>query len=192
MKYAFLFSLAWGLLLAAPASAQKLRKTASGSGLLEKGAKVGVWEYYATTRDGSQVVVQKYDHSAGKLLFFRPFDDVLYPVRAADGEWRRERVGQPIFFIGGAPELATHTSRLSYPAPAQAKGVQGRVIVTITVDTLGHASNQQVLLGIGAGCDEEALRVARNIPDQWIPARVGSRAVESKIDVPFTFRLAER
>lgn len=192
MKYALLFSLICGLLIALPTSAQKLRKTATGSGLMEKGEKVGVWEYYATTRDGSQVITQKYDHSAGRLVFFRPFDDVLYPVRTPDGEWSRMRLTHPVFFVGGDPELATYTGRLSYPAAAEAKNVQGRVVVTITVDTLGRASNQQVLLGIGAGCDEEALRVARSIPDQWIPARVGSRAVVSKIDVPFTFRLAGR
>ncbi|RFP64776.1 energy transducer TonB [Hymenobacter lapidiphilus] len=192
MKHAFLFSLACGLLLSISAPAQKLRKTAAGSGLMEKGEKVGVWEYYATTRDGSQVIAQKYDHSAGRLVFFRPFDDVLYPVRTAAGEWSRVRLTHPVFFIGGDPALAVHTGRLSYPAAAEAKNVQGRVIITITVDTLGQASNQQVLLGIGAGCDEEALRVARSIPNQWIPARVGSRAVVSKIDVPFTFRLAAR
>lgn len=192
MRHFFLFSLACGLLLSAPATAQKLRKTAAGSGLMEKGEKVGVWEYYATTRDGSQVITQKYDHSAGRLVFFRPFDDVLYPVSMAAGEWSRARVTQPVFFIGGDPELTTYTSRLSYPSAAESKNVQGRVVVTITVDTLGRASNQQVLLGIGSGCDEEALRVARSIPDQWIPARVGSRAVVSKIDVPFTFRLAGR
>ena len=192
MKHAFLFSLACGLLLSISAPAQKLRKTATGSGLMEKGEKTGVWEYYATTRDGSQVITQKYDHSAGQLVFFRPFDDVLYPVRAASGEWGRERLSHPIFFVGGDAELATYTSRLNYPATAEAKNVQGRVIVTITVDTLGRALSQQVLLGIGAGCDEEALRVARSIPDQWIPARLGSRAVVSKIDVPFTFRLAGR
>ncbi|MBT2557002.1 energy transducer TonB [Hymenobacter sp. ISL-91] len=192
MKHAFLFALSFILLQSFSAPAQKLRKTAAGSGLIEKGEKVGEWEYYASTRDGSQVIVQKYDHTAGRLVFFRPFDDVLYPVQTASGEWSRARLTHPVFFIGADPALAAYTSRLSYPTAAAAKNVQGRVIVTITVDTLGRASNQQVLLGIGSGCDEEALRVARSIPDQWIPARVGSRAVVSKVDVPFTFRMAGR
>ncbi|OWP63813.1 hypothetical protein CDA63_07450 [Hymenobacter amundsenii] len=174
------------------APAQKLRKTDTASGMMEKGTKVGVWEYYAYTRDGSQVITQKYDHSARKLLFFRPFDDVTYPVRTPPGAWARARVTHPVFFIGGDSELAVYMSKLNYPAAAQSQNVQGRVMVTITVDTLGHASNQQVLLGIGSGCDEEALRVARNLPDEWIPARIGSRAVESKIDLPFTFRLQGR
>jgi periplasmic protein TonB len=177
------------LILTLSAQAQKLRKTDTGSGMLDKGEKVGVWEYYAYTRDGSQVIAQKYDHTTKKLVFFRPFDDVPYPVRNAAGEWTRQRVTHPVFYVGSDAALASYVSKLNYPAAAQAKNVQGRVLISIVVDTLGHAIDQQVMLGIGSGCDEEALRVARSIPDQWIPARVGSRAVVSKFELPFTFRL---
>lgn len=180
------------LLTTLGAHAQKLRKTEAASGMLDKGEKVGVWEYYAYTRDGSQVIAQKYDHTARKLLFFRPFDDVPYAVRTATGDWTRQRVTHPVFYIGGDAALAPYMSKLVYPAAAQSKNVQGRVLVSIVVDTLGRASNQQVLLGIGSGCDEEALRIARSIPDQWIPARVGSRAVVSKYELPFTFRLSQQ
>lgn len=186
MKHFLLFL---SFLLTLSAQAQKLRKTDTGSGMLDKGEKTGVWEYYAYTRDGSQVITQKYDHTAKKLVFFRPFDDVPYAVRNAAGDWTRQRVTHPIFYIGSDAALAPYMSKLNYPASAQTKNVQGRVLVSIVVDTLGHAIDQQVVLGIGSGCDEEALRVARSIPDQWIPARVGSHAVVSKYELPFTFRL---
>lgn len=186
MKHVLLACL---LIYSAGAQAQKLRKTDTGSGMLDKGEKVGVWEYYAYTRDGSQVITQKYDHTAKKLVFFRPFDDVPYAVQSASGEWTRQRVTHPIFFVGGDAALAPYMTKLVYPPTAQTKNVQGRVMVSIVVDTLGHATDQQVLYGIGSGCDEEALRVARSIPDQWIPARIGSRAVVSKFELPFTFRL---
>ncbi|RPD49481.1 energy transducer TonB [Hymenobacter sediminis] len=171
------------------AHAQKMRKNDLESGMLEKGEKVGVWEYYAHTRDGSQVVAQKYDHTAKKLVFFRPFDDIPYPVQDTKGEWTRQRVTQPVFFIGGDAALAQYMTKLNYPVAAQSKNVQGRVLVSFVVDTLGQASSHQVVLGIGSGCDEEALRVARSIPAQWIPARIGSRAVVSKYEMPFTFRM---
>ncbi|MFD2786099.1 energy transducer TonB [Hymenobacter rubripertinctus] len=174
------------------ARGQKLRKTDAGSGLIDKGDKTGLWEYYAYTRDGSQVITQKYDHTAKKLVFFRPFDEVPYPVKNASGEWTRQQVTHPIFFIGGDAALAPYMSKLNYPAAAQSKNVQGRVLVSIVVDTLGHAIDQQVVVGIGAGCDEEALRVARTIPDEWIPAHIGSQAVVSRLEIPFTFRLQAR
>ncbi|WP_460613370.1 MULTISPECIES: energy transducer TonB [Hymenobacter] len=186
MKHLLLLLL---LLGTSAAQAQKLRKNEIESGTLEKGEKVGVWEYYAYTRDGSQVVAQKYDHTAKKLLFYRPFDDIPYQVQTPSGEWTRQRVTHPVFFIGGDAALAQYMSKLNYPESAQSKNVQGRVLVSFVVDTLGQASNHQVLLGIGSGCDEEALRVARTIPAQWIPARIGSRAVVSRHELPFTFRL---
>ncbi len=62
-----------------------MRKTEWESGMLDKGEKIGVWEYYAYTRDGRQVITQKYDHSAKKLLFFRDFDDVPTPCKAQLG-----------------------------------------------------------------------------------------------------------
>ena len=180
------------LICSVSAQAQKLRKTDAGSGMVEKGDKTGLWEYYAYTRDGSQVITQKYDHTTKKLVFFRPFDDVPYSVKDASGEWTRQRVTHPIFFIGGDAALVPYMSRLNYPAGAQSKNVQGRVLISIVVDTLGHAIDQQIIVGIGSGCDEEALRVARTIPDEWIPAQVGSRAVVSKFEIPFTFRLQAR
>ena len=60
------------------------------------------------------------------------------------------------------------------------------------VDTLGVAQNHKVLTGIGAGCDEEALRVARSIPHEWIPGRKAGRAVPVEYELPFVFRIAKQ
>ncbi|SNR51752.1 energy transducer TonB [Hymenobacter mucosus] len=170
--------------------AQKMRKTEWESGMLDKGEKIGVWEYYAYTRDGRQVITQKYDHSAKKLLFFRDFDDVPYAVQSPAGEWTRLHLTQPPLFLGGDPALAQYMSKLNYPPAAESRNIQGKVVVSFVVDTLGRASDYKVLLGIGGGCDEEALRICRTIPNQWLPARIGSHAVVVKHELPFTFRLA--
>lgn len=179
------------LLSAVSAQAQKLKKTEWESGQMEKGEKIGVWEYYAHTRDGRQVVTQKYDHTARKLVFFRDFDDVTYAVQTPGGEWSREHLTQPPLFLGGDAALAPFMSKLNYPLQAQNKNIQGKVLVSFVVDTLGRAIDHKVLLGIGGGCDEEALRACRNIPNQWLPARKGSRAVVVRHELPFTFRLAK-
>ncbi|QJX46566.1 energy transducer TonB [Hymenobacter taeanensis] len=173
------------------AQAQKMRKNEWESGLLEKGEKVGVWEYYSYTRDGRQVITQKYDHTAKKLVFFRDFDDVAYPVQTTAGTWNREHLTQPPLFLGGDAALAPFMSKLNYPAQAQSKNIQGKVVVAFVVDTLGRAVDHKVMLGIGGGCDEEALRVCRAIPNQWLPARIGGRAVVVQHELPFTFRLAK-
>jgi protein TonB len=179
------------LALQQPAAAQKVQTTEWASGMLDKKVKVGVWEYYGYTPSKRQVTVQRYDHTTGKLLYYRPIEEIAYNTEVYRGQWVRRRVDQPPLYIGGDAALATYTTRLNYPASAQARNIQGRVVIVFAIDTLGHASNHKVLRGIGGGCDEEALRVARTIPDQWVPARIGSRAVPIEYELPLTFRLAQ-
>lgn len=194
MKHNYLFAAVLSTLLfltAAPTQAQqRLRKNDLASGEMEKGQKVGVWEYYSLTRDGRQVLVQRYDHTLHKLLFYRPIEDIPYDTELQPGQWKRTRVDQPPLFIGGEGALAQYMAKLNYPQAAQSKNIQGRVLVAFAIDTLGQASNYKVLMGIGGGCDEEALRLCRTIPAQWIPARVQGRAVPVVYELPFTFRLA--
>ncbi|MBC6991314.1 energy transducer TonB [Hymenobacter sp. BT491] len=185
-KHVLIFLL---LLLPALCWAQRVRKTEWESGTLEKGDKVGVWEYYGYTRDGSQVILQKYDHTTKKLLFFRPIEDIFYDVELQPGQWTKSRVDQPPMFIGSDPALATYTAKLNYPLAAQDRKLQGKVIVSFAIDTLGQISNHKVVAGVGGGCDEEALRVSRTIPNQWIPARKNGRAVPVVYEMPFVFRL---
>ncbi|TYZ13537.1 energy transducer TonB [Hymenobacter lutimineralis] len=188
MKQTLLCTFLLLLLSASAATAQRTRKTEYESGTLEKGNKVGVWEYYAYTRDGTQVLAQKYDHSKNQLLFYRPIEDRIYRIKEGEN-WTSGRVDQPPLFLGGDAMLGSFVNKLNYPAEAQSKKIQGKVIITFVIDTLGRTSDHQVLLGIGGGCNEEALRVAKNIPQQWIPARRGSKAVPVVYEMPFTFRL---
>lgn len=171
------------------AVAQRQRTTTWESGTLEKGQKVGEWEYYSYSVLGERVVSQRYDHTANKLLYSRP-DDKVYQVQAADSSrWGPAVLTQPPWFIGGHEALAAYTGKLNYPAAAQSRNVQGQVIIGFVVDTLGRVSAHRVLRGIGSGCDEEALRVSRTIPHKWLPGRLGSRAVPVLYELPFTFRL---
>ncbi len=177
------------LALATPAQAQKQRTTEYESGMIEKGQKVGVWEYYSYTRDGRQVLVQRYDHTAKKLVFYRPIEDKPYDAELTPGEWTRTNVQQPPFYIGGEAALASYMSKLTYPQEAQNRNIQGRVVIQFAIDTLGQTSKHKVLNGIGGGCDEEALRLSQSIPSQWVPARLAGRAVPVMYQLPFTFRL---
>jgi periplasmic protein TonB len=179
------------LLLSSTASAQRMRKSDLESGMMEKGKKVGVWEYFSFTRDGRQVLVQRYDHTTNKLVFYRPIEDIAYETEVRPGQWTRTRLEQPPLFVGGEGALSGYMGKLSYPTQAQSRNIQGRVLVSFAIDTLGRASGHKVLMGIGGGCDEEALRLCRTIPPLWIPARLGGHAVPVVYELPFTFRLAQ-
>ncbi len=187
MLRVFVLSLVFGS-LPLLAVAQRQRTTTWESGQLEKGEKVGVWDYYSYSDKGERVVTQRYDHTTNKLTFSRP-DDKLYEAETAPGRWTHTVLTQVPWFIGGHEALAAFTSRLIYPEVAQARNVQGRVVVSLLIDTLGRISTYRVVQGIGSGCDEEALRVSRTVPPRWLPGRIGSHAVAVLYELPFTFRL---
>jgi protein TonB len=77
---------------------------------------------------------------------------------------------------------------MRYPAEARRKGVEGRVFIEFVINEDGSISNTKPLKGIGAGCDEEALRVVANSP-AWIPAKQDGKTVRQRMVVPIVFSL---
>ena len=77
---------------------------------------------------------------------------------------------------------------LEYPRQAKRMGVQGRVILQFIVDKDGSITNVEVLRGIGAGCDEEAMRILKESP-KWKPAKQRGRPVKQKMTFPINFKL---
>jgi TonB family protein len=75
-------------------------------------------------------------------------------------------------------ELA-RTARL--PEAARQNNISGSVRVKITLDKNGLPIDYQVVKSLGYGCDEEALRVLKNITTTWIR---GANA-DVMVDVPF-------
>jgi protein TonB len=65
-------------------------------------------------------------------------------------------------------------------------GIEGKVFLSAVIEKDGSVTNVQVLKGIGAGCDEEAMRVVSKLPN-WIPAKQRGRPVRSRITVPIVF-----
>ena len=67
-------------------------------------------------------------------------------------------------------------NNLIYPAEAIKSGVEGRVFIQYIVEINGKGSDIKVVKGIGAGCDEEALRLIREMP-KWTPAKKNGKLV---------------
>ncbi|PAU92824.1 energy transducer TonB [Aliifodinibius salipaludis] len=57
--------------------------------------------------------------------------------------------------------LAELQQNIVYPDRAQKAGIEGRVIVQFIVNEKGEVEDPRVIRGIGGGCDEEAVRVAK-------------------------------
>lgn len=77
---------------------------------------------------------------------------------------------------------------LRYPAQANRMGVEGRVFVQFVVDEQGNVSDVKAVKGIGAGCDEEAVRVIRLT--KWTPGKQRGRPVKVRMIMPVMFKLS--
>jgi periplasmic protein TonB len=92
-------------------------------------------------------------------------------------------------FPGGDEALLSYlASNIKYPEIAKRASVEGRVIVQFIVSKSGAISEVNVVKGIGAGCDEEAIRVIKGMPG-WKPGKQNGMPVNVKISVPINFRL---
>jgi protein TonB len=59
------------------------------------------------------------------------------------------------------------------------------------VDTKGNITDVKVLRGIGGGCDEEAERVIKMMP-QWHAGKQNGRSVRVLFTMPVIFKLQQR
>jgi len=92
-------------------------------------------------------------------------------------------------FPGGPVEMMKYLrNNISYPPLAVDNGVEGTVIVTFVVNKGGNIVDAVVARGIGAGCDEEALRVIRAMPS-WKAGMQRGKPVKVKYSVPVKFKL---
>lgn len=94
----------------------------------------------------------------------------------------------PVFPGGETALLGYFRDQIRYPGKAIENRVKGLVFVQLTVGPDGKVTDVILLRGIGAGCDEEAMRVVENMPD-WIPGKQGGRNVAVKLTVPIHFKL---
>jgi protein TonB len=67
-------------------------------------------------------------------------------------------------------------------------GVEGRVFVEFVVNRDGSIVDVRSIKGIGAGCDEEAVRIVQSAP-AWKPGKQRGKPVRQKMVIPIIFKL---
>jgi len=92
-------------------------------------------------------------------------------------------------FPGGNAAYGKYLRKnLKYPNQARRMGIEGKVYVQFIVDKKGNISEVKAVKGIGAGCDEEAVRVIKNSP-AWKPGKQRGRPVKQRMIIPIVFKL---
>jgi protein TonB len=95
---------------------------------------------------------------------------------------------QPGYPGGDEARIKFLQENIKYPEEAKELGVQGKVFVTFVVEVDGSITDVRVLRGIGAGCDEEAVRVVKSMP-RWVPGKQRGQPVRVQFNLPIKFTL---
>lgn len=80
------------------------------------------------------------------------------------------------------------TKNIVYPAMAKDANITGIVYLNFEISEKGNVKDVKVLRGIGAGCDEEAVRVVKTLPN-FNPGKQRGRPVRVTYNVPINFKL---
>lgn len=92
-------------------------------------------------------------------------------------------------FNGGEEELYKFIStNLNYPTLAKENGIEGRIITRILVEKDGSITHAEIFRKLGFGCDEEAIRLIKQMPN-WSPGKVNGKPVRTFVTIPITFSL---
>ena len=92
-----------------------------------------------------------------------------------------EEMPEPIGGIKGIQE------KIVYPEIAKRAGVEGKVYILAFVDETGKVTKAQVLKGIGAGCDEAALKAVEET--KFKPGKQRGKPVKVQVSIPIVFKL---
>ncbi len=80
-------------------------------------------------------------------------------------------------------------SQIIYPDIARRAGIEGRTIVQFIVDKKGRVIEPKIIRGIGAGTDEEAIRVVKLA--KFSPGMNNGELVCVQYSLPIVFRLPD-
>jgi len=94
-------------------------------------------------------------------------------------------------YPGGEKELEKYLClNLRYPHKALEQKISGEVRVSFIIDEQGRISNVKTIKSLGYGCDEEAERVVKGMP-QWKPAHREGREIKVCYILPVVFELPD-
>ena len=92
-------------------------------------------------------------------------------------------------YPGGQAALFEYLStNVKYPADAEKKKVEGRVLVTFIVNTDGSITDIELVRKAFPSLDAEAVRVISGMP-KWVPGEQKGQKVKVKYTVPLSFHL---
>ncbi len=139
-----------------------------------------------------------------KTIAGSPDADIVIVEPAGDGPKRDAAVAAddskiydiailevPPTFPGGMDKFYKYLSKsIKYPPMAAENNIQGKVFASFVVEKDGTLTDIEVVRSLGAGTDEEAIRVLKASPS-WTPGVQNGKQVRVKYNIPISFSLAQ-
>ena len=142
--------------------------------------------------DTTMYQVDPFSFSVDKLkLKILTTEDTPTQVLEKDNDTVFQMVEQMPEFPGGVEAMMHYVANnVKYPQEARDKNISGRVFVSFVIEKDGSVNEVKVMRGIGGGCDEEAVRVVKNMP-KWKPGMQKGKPVRVSYMMPLNFKLTE-
>ncbi|NCA84053.1 MAG: energy transducer TonB [Clostridia bacterium] len=108
----------------------------------------------------------------------------IYPVSQLDSP------PHPLFDEKSTSFSDFINQNLQYPDAAMKQGVSGTVELYFVAEPSGNVSNIKVVQSVGAGCNEEAIRLLQMM--RWFPGIKAGAAVRTALTLKITFGLSNQ
>lgn len=145
------------------------------------------------TKDTKHFEVEFNIKKYNRLCKSRGYKSILNPFEPIDSSntihWYRtlDSTPHPIFADNNQNLASYIAANLKYPELAIRQNVTGVVKLNFVVETNGKISNLIIVNSVGAGCNEEAIRILRSL--KWMPGILYEKAVRTRTSLSISFSL---
>lgn len=151
----------------------------AAKGKVYKRMRVGTWKGYYP--NGNRFYVEKY--KSGELIS----GTSTLPDSTKFEYTQINTLPSPE--IGFAKYYQKLTKEMRYPKSAKKLGLQGSVLIAYTVDGKGQVTDHYVIKSLSPDCDQEALRIFREVPVEWIAGNSRGIPKSFVLTLPVSFKL---
>lgn len=166
------------------------RERVVAEGKYLKGQRSGLWKFY----DDEWHLTDSYDYSRHQIAYHKfTRADSTHTYKTLKGKDTLSVIlDRPPIYLGGEILMfRTMYYNLSYPAKAQQKGLSGHVVIGFTVDEHGNLRDYRIVQADTNEMGQEALRVVKLIPNEWVPGVLNGHAVPVVIHLPVAFNASK-
>jgi len=135
--------------------------------------------------------IKKYN----KHCKLRGYETSEYPFKPVDTSnivydyANTEKKPFPVFDEKGMRLETFIAKNIKYPETAYRQNLSGKVSLRFVVELFGRVSNIKVLVPVGGGCTQEAIRLLQMI--RWMPGIKDNMAVRTFMNIDIEFKLPE-